>query len=105
MGKPTPQKARQRKALIEAKLRNWTPIHRMSLWDLYQSPKGYYIVRYRQSAEQTVYVAVTKDGGVHDMLGYPVDNGDVTIAFEALKAANLGELAEKVIGWSRRPRQ
>lgn len=102
MNRPTPEKARQRRALIEANLRSKTPIHSGPNWELYLSPKGPYIVRYNDE-RSVLYLAITSDGSLVDMVGYEVDGGDRTAASIALRGAGLDELAEKVKNWSRRP--
>jgi hypothetical protein len=101
MDRITPQQARQRIAIVEARLRNATPIHRGRQWELYRSNDGFYVIRYRE-ATRTCYVGVAPDGEVRDMAGYPVDGGDIQIATSTLQSAGLGHMAQRVISWPSR---
>ncbi len=105
MSRLTPQKAQARRTRIEATLRSMRPIESQTgLWDLYRSAKGYYIVRY-DDGDSILYLAITSDGGLHDMVGYEVDGGDRTAALVALRGAGLHELAEKTKNWGRSPQE
>jgi len=103
LDRPTPQQARQRIAIVEARLRNAEPIHRGHLWEMYRSNDGFYVIRFRELV-QTLYVGVTPDGEVRDMAGYPVDGGDIQIAISTFQAAGLDQMAQKVIDWPHRRR-
>lgn len=104
MGRPTPQQAQQRRAVIEAALRNETPIHREPHWELYRSAHGHYMIRYRE-LRQVLYVAVSTDGEVRDPIGFPPDGGDVQIAISVLRSAGLNWMAQRVISWPQRRRR
>lgn len=104
MGRPSPQQARARTAIIEARLRNGTPLHRSHNWELYRSNDGFYLIRFRET-RQTLYVVIRSDGEVLDPIGYPVDGADIQIAISCLRAAGLTTEAQNVISWPLRRRR
>jgi hypothetical protein len=104
MDRPTPQEARRRQAVIDARLRQGTPLHRGPTWELYLSDDGIYLVRYRE-VQLTLYVAIMPDGEVRDPIGSPVDGGDIQIAISTLQSAGLVGMAQKVIAWPMQRRR
>ncbi len=104
MDRPSPQQARERRAIIEARLRKGTPLHRSHNWELYRSNDGFYVIRFRE-IQQTLYVVIRPDGEVLDPTGYPVDGADIQIAISCLQAAGLVAEAQNVISWPMRRRR
>lgn len=100
MGRPTPQQAQQRRAIVEAALRRETPIRRGPNWELYRSNNGYYAIRYRETG--VLYLGISEaTGEVKDLSGEALERADISIALRCFSVSGLTAMLTLIQNWAR----
>ena len=96
----------QRNAIIEARIRDASPIAWRNSWELYVSRQGIYLIRYHGSAGIYFLAIESTTGEIKDMTTLaPADMGDLDIVLTVLRAADLGEVADRAHAWYRSQRR